>query len=113
MNETITVNFPNTTVTATRNGLRIAEWVEGVGSGTWLDNVYHISGNWDTTFTNGFERTGEVTETLVRKLSCIYLVRGVIEIQQEGLIGEIDFGDGNCDNLATLRFNGEEYPIIL
>lgn len=113
VNETITVSFPNSTVTATRNGLRIAEWVEGVGSGTWLDNVYHVSGNWDTTLTNGFERKGEVTETLVRKLSCVYLVSGVIEIQQEGLTGAIDFGDGNCDNLATLIFNGEEYPIIL
>lgn len=113
VNESITVSFPNTDVTATRDGLRIAEWVEGVGSGTWADNVYHITGNWDTVFTNGFTRSGEVTETLVRELSCLYLVSGTLEIQQEGFTGAINWGDGECDNLATLIINGQEFPIIL
>ncbi|QNJ96910.1 hypothetical protein [Constantimarinum furrinae] len=113
INEEITVSFPNTTVTATRNGLRVAEWVEGIGTGTWLDNVYHITGNWDTVFTNGFQRSGEVTETLVRKLNCLYLVSGMLEVQQEGLTAAIDWGEGECDNLATFIFNGQEYPIIL
>lgn len=113
VNESITVSFPGTEVTATRDGLRIAEWVEGVGSGTWTDNVYHITGNWNTVFTNGFTRSGEVTETLVRELSCLYLVSGVLEIQQEGFTGSIDWGDGDCDNLATLTINGQDFPIIL
>ncbi|NND63071.1 MAG: hypothetical protein HKN48_07725 [Flavobacteriaceae bacterium] len=113
VNETITVSFPNTEVTATRVGERISEWVEGVGSGTWLDNVFHITGNWNTTFTNGFERDGEVTETLVWKLNCLYFVSGVIEVTQEGFTGGIDYGNGECDNLATLIINGQEYPIFL
>jgi hypothetical protein len=111
--ETITVSFPGTEVTATRVGTRTIEWVEGVGSGTWADNVFHITGNWNTEFTNGFTRSGEVTETLVRELSCIYLVSGVLEIQQEGFTGAIDWGNGSCDNQATLIINGQEYPIIL
>lgn len=113
VNETITVSFPNTDVTATRNGLRIAEWTEGVGSGTWIDNVYEITGNWDTTFTNGFNRSGEVTQPLVRKLSCLYIVSGRLVIEQQLLTGEFDWGDGTCDNLATFTFNGQTYPIIL
>lgn len=113
VNETITVSFPNTDVTATRNGLRIAEWTEGVGSGTWIDNVYEITGNWDTTFTNGFNRSGEVTQPLVRKLSCLYIVSGRLVIEQQSLTGEFDWGDGTCDNLATFTFNGQTYPIIL
>ncbi|NNJ81532.1 MAG: hypothetical protein HKP11_04990 [Flavobacteriaceae bacterium] len=111
--ETINVSFPNTAVTATREGSRVIEWVEGVGSGTWVDNVFNITGNWNTELTNGFSRSGEVTETLVKKLSCIYLVSGVLEIQQEGLTGTIDWGDGTCDNQATLTFNGQEFPIVL
>jgi len=113
VNESIVVSFPGTTVTATRDGLRIAEWIEGVGSGTWIDNVYSITGNWTTQFTNGFSRSGEVSTPLIRKLSCIYLVSGILEIQQEGLTGSIDWGDGECDNLATLIFNGQEFPIVL
>jgi hypothetical protein len=111
--ENITVSFPGTVVTANRQGNRVIEWVEGVGSGTWIDNVFEINGNWNTVFTNGFTRSGEVTETLVKKLSCIYLVSGVLEIQQEGFTGAIDWGEGACDNQATLIINGQEYPIIL
>lgn len=113
VNETITVAFPNTDVTATRNGMRIAEWVAGVGSGTWTDNVYHVTGNWDTNFTNGFERTGLVTETLVRELSCAYVVSGALEVTQGGFSGIIDWGDGTCDNMATLEVDGQIYDIEL
>jgi hypothetical protein len=113
VNETITVSFENTDITATRNGLRIAEWTEGVGSGTWIDNVYEISGNWETTFSNGFSRRGEVTQPLVRKLSCLYIVSGRLVIEQQSLTGEFNWGDGTCDNLATFTFNGQTYPIIL
>ncbi len=113
VNETITVSFSNTDITATRVGLRVAEWIEGVGSGTWTDNVYSITGNWNTTFSNGFSRSGEVTQPLIRKLSCIYLVSGTLTISQQALAGTLDFGDGTCDNKATLTFNGQEYTILL
>ena len=113
INETITVSFPNSDITATREGERIAEWVEGVGSGTWSDNVYHINGGWTTTFTNGFERTGEVTKTLVRRLSCIYLVEGILEVTQDGLTGSLDFGEGACDNVAIFTINGSQYTVNL
>lgn len=113
VNETITVGFPESTVTATRTGLRIAEWVEGVGSGTWTDNVFHITGNWETTFSNGFNRSGVVTDKLVKKTNCAFLVSGVIDIQQNGLNASLDFGEGECDNMVTLLFNGQQFIILL
>jgi len=113
LNSAITVSFPNSEVTASREGLRIAEWIEGVGSGTWVDNAYRITGNWTTTFSNGFERSGEVISPLVRELSCLYLVSGIIEVQQEGFTASIDWGDGSCDNMATLIIEDLEFPIIL
>ncbi|MCB0464517.1 MAG: hypothetical protein KDC78_02420 [Aequorivita sp.] len=111
--ESITVSFPNTTVTGTRNGTRISEWVEGVGSGTWFDNVYHITGNWQTEFTNGFERSGLVTETLVYKTACPYVVAGRLEVSQDGVTAAIDFGNGDCDNQAVFIYNGNEYPFTM
>jgi hypothetical protein len=113
VSEDITISFPGSTVTANRDGLRITEWIEGVGSGNWDDNVYSITGTWQTTLSNGFERTGEVTIPLIRKLTCLYFVSGRIEVTQEGLTGELDFGNGTCDALATIIFNGVEYPVIL
>ncbi len=113
VSEDITISFPGTSVTANRDGLRITEWVEGVGSGTWMDNVYHITGTWQTVLSNGFERTGEVTERLVREMTCLYFVSGRIEVNQEALTGILDFGDGTCDGFATIIFNGIEYPVLL
>lgn len=113
VSEDITINFSGSTVTANRNGLRITEWIQGVGSGTWEDNVYSITGTWQTELSNGFERTGEVIEPLIRELSCIYFVEGRIEVIQEGLTGILDFGNGTCDAVASIIFNGIEYPVIL
>ena len=113
VNEVITVNFPNSDVSATRDGLRVVEWVQGFSSGTWTDNVYEVSGNWDTTFNSGFNRTGTVTQVLVRRLSCLFVESGTLVIEQQGQTAEIDWGDGTCDNKATLTYNGIEFPIIL
>jgi len=113
VNETITVSLSTTNITAVRVGNRVAEWTEGVGSGTWIDNVYSVTGNWETNFSNGFSRSGEVVLPLIRKLSCVYVVSGSIDFSQQSLTATIDFGDGECDNYATLIFNGEEYPILL
>lgn len=113
VNENITVSFQGTSITGTRVGVRTTEWVAGFGSGTWEDNVYHINGNWETTLSNGFSRTGEVTETLVKELSCLYLVRGSLEVNQSLFSGVLDFGEGACDNMATLTINGVAYPIVL
>lgn len=113
VNELITVSFPNTDVTATRDGFQVVEWIEGFGSGTWMDNVYEVTGNWDPTFSNGFIRSGEVTQALTKKMSCLYVVSGKLVVEQQGVSAEIDWGNGTCDNLATFTFEGTVYPIIL
>lgn len=116
LNENITVAFNGSSVTATRIGTRYIEWVEGVGSGTWIDNVYHIWGDWETTLSTGFMRTGLVNPTspLVRGLAlCDYIVAGVMQITQENLSGTLDFGDGTCDAIAILTVNGIEFTINL
>lgn len=113
VNGEITVAFANSDVTATRTGLRIAEWTTGVGTGTWADNIYEITGNWNTQFSNGFERTGLVTEPLVRKLACPWLVSGALQVEQENLNAVINFGNGDCDAQAVILINGQEFPILL
>ena len=116
LSENITVAFSGTNITANRIGTRIVEWVEGLGSGTWIDNVYHIWGDWETTLSTGFVRTGLVNATspLVRGLAlCDYIVAGVMEITQENLSGTLDFGDGTCDATAVLTVNCIEFTINL
>jgi hypothetical protein len=100
----LTVIWPNG-AQASREGVKIREWVEGFGSGVWSDNVFEITGNWSTTFVNGNTHTYEVVIPLRREVICFYFVSGSINVQRTNFGGVFDYGNGNCDNHATFTFN--------
>lgn len=100
----LTVIWPNG-VEASREGVKVKEWVEGFGSGIWSDNVFEITGNWTSTFRNGNTHTYEVMIPLRREVICRYFVSGSVDIQRTNFGGVFDFGDGDCDNQATFTFN--------
>lgn len=109
----IEVYFPLQDITATRTVNSTREWIEGVGSGTWTDNVVLVTGNWSTNFSSGLARSGEVTEALRREAICPHFVSGVLAITQNNFNGTLDFGDGTCDNIAVITINGQEFTIEL
>lgn len=102
----LTVIWPNG-VEASREGVKIKEWVEGHGSGIWSDNVFEITGNWTSTFRNGNTHTYEVIIPLRREVICHYFVSGSVDVQRTLFGGVLDFGDGDCDNQATFTFNDD------
>lgn len=113
INQDITVTWPNGN-SAHRIGVKVREWVEGFGSGTWGDNVFLITGNWTTEFPNGDVNSGIVTTPLRRELACRFIVSGVIALSHNESAGTLDFGDGSCDNKALFTgANGVEHEIIL
>ena len=100
--------------TASRVGEKVREWIDGVGTGVWSDNVYLITGYWTTVRRNGDEISGEVTTPLRRELVCRFLVSGVIDLTKNDRSATLDFGDGSCDNEALLTLdNGTEIVITL
>jgi hypothetical protein len=49
-----------------------------------------------------------ILEPIVKTDDCDYIVAGIIEFYESGeLVATIDFGDGNCDDIAT-KTSGEE-----
>lgn len=106
------VAFPNG-ITAAIEGNRVREWIEGVGSGNWQDNVFLATGNWSIDFSNGFSRSAMVTEALRREATCPFFVSGLLEVAKNNTTGVLNFGDGTCDDIAILTVNGEEIIIIL
>jgi hypothetical protein len=99
---------------ASRNGVKIREWVEGFGSGLWSDNVFEITGNWNTTFVNGNTHTYDVVLPLRREVVCYYFVSGSVNVQRTNFGGVFDYGNGSCDNQATFTFNnGTQINITL
>lgn len=112
MDINMTVTLPNG-ATHTRIGTRVREMIEGFDTPmVWQDNVFSITGSWTTTFPAG-TKTSTITTPLRIRMNCPHIVRGVIQVVRNDNTAIIDFGDGTCDNLATLTINGNTYTITL
>lgn len=108
----MTVTFPNGNVYH-RVGNRVRELIEGFGTPMiWADNVFSISGSWTTTFPAG-SQTSTITTPLRVRANCPNIVRGVVEIVRNDNTAVLDYGNGECDNQATLTVNGTTTTITL
>ena len=88
--------------TASWEGNRTREWVEGYGSGFWGDNVFLISGTQTLIRRNGVVLNRSTISPLRRELSCRFLVSGELVVSRNNLRVELDFGDGTCDAFGEL-----------
>jgi hypothetical protein len=90
------------------------EWLEGIDNMGYGDDVIQITGSVTTTSSTGDVYTKIITEPLLRLGSCKYIVQGKTQLTLNGeVISEIDFGNGDCDEIATLTTGGETIDIIL
>ena len=112
MNLDMTATLPNGDI-VTRVGQRVREIIEGYSTPIWLDNIYQVTGEWTTTFPSGGIQTSTITTPLRIRMNCPNIVRGVISIVRNGNTATLDYGNGDCDNLATFTVNGNSYTIIL
>ncbi|MBQ4822319.1 hypothetical protein [Aquimarina sp. MMG016] len=113
MNLDFTVTFVDGSQ-ASRTGNKTREWVEGVFNGNWGDNVFLITGAWETNFANGNTHSTIITTALRREASCRFLVSGMVDLIRTNFSGTLDYGDGSCDNLAVFtNSEGEEREIRL
>jgi hypothetical protein len=112
MNLDMTATFPSGN-TYHRVGTRIREIVAGYDTLILADNVYNVTGSWTTTFPNTTLQNSTITTPLVVKLSCEHIVKGVVTSTRNGNTATLDYGNGDCDNLAVFTFNGVNHNIVL
>ena len=103
----ITVTWPDNTF-ANKNGMKVREMIEGQDTLAWGDNVFLITGNWMFTKKDGTKLSAEVVEALRRELACKFLVSGIIKLTKNENSAVLSYGDGECDDLATVSINGGE-----
>ncbi|MBP6038791.1 MAG: hypothetical protein KA523_01185 [Flavobacterium sp.] len=113
----MTITMPNGDV-YTRIGSRTRELVEGYSTDAFLDNIYRITGSWTTTNENGNQHTATITEPLMAKMSCIavnkpILAKGIITFVRNNVTSTLNYGDGECDNLAIFTINGNSFTITI
>lgn len=112
INLNLTVTLPNGK-TVTVAGTKTREIIEGQNTPELADNIYQVTGNWQTTFPSGATRAASITSPLIIKLNCSNIVKGIITFTRNGETATLDFGDGTCDNTAIFTINNVSVTIIL
>jgi hypothetical protein len=80
------------------------------------DNIYAvISGTHTVNRPNGSTLTSTIVQPLIKKYACNYISQGQLNLQGTVLNGILDYGNNECDNLATYFHNpnGVTYNVNL
>lgn len=114
VNSTITDTSGNT---LTYTSERTREWVAGEttnGLLGWRDDVYSITGTASGTAFDGTQFTCNITSPLIVALNCRWVEEGKVDFKPSGkLTRTIDYGNGDCDNKATVTIAGASFNILL
>jgi hypothetical protein len=92
-----------------RKGSLVKEMTAGYDTWfNWEDNVFVVTGSGTTTFPNGDVFSAEITTPLEFKAACkkSFAVKGVVSVTKNGATAVIDYGNGDCNTLATITKDG-------
>jgi hypothetical protein len=96
------------------SGISVMKQLEGNGSPLFpLDDVYQFTGNKKGEASNGRTWTSTIVIPLIKAFTCRWISKGSMEISVNGTVGVLDFGNGDCDNTATVTINGVSREITL
>ena len=101
-------------IVITRNSYRERHWVAGANTPSILDDEYKIWGTVDGMTAFGEDYSCTIIDSLHVKMACRLIVGGQVEI----VVGErepavLDYGNGECDAVATLNRDGQSRQIML
>lgn len=94
---------------------RTNEWIEGESTKLYIfDDKYSITGSGSGVNREGRAFTVTITEALIKMIGCKWIVDGKIEVSPDDLDSRIlDYGDGTCDDQATLTVGNKQKTITL
>lgn len=119
INANISILKANNTGTIQWSGTRYREWLTGENTLLWSDDKYSITGSANGTNANGRSYTSVITtgKPLIRDMSLAcrkHFISGELQHTPEGKPTRIiDFGNGTCDDQATVTINSKTYTITL
>ncbi|HMN31782.1 MAG TPA: hypothetical protein PKA54_00250 [Chitinophagaceae bacterium] len=96
------------------NASRTRTWIQGENTPMWGDDIYKLEGKGNGKNANKQYYSMNITDPLIRDLSCRYITKGIIEMQPQGkTLRTLDYGDGSCDNDATVVLDKKAFHIEL
>lgn len=115
-----TINAQNMKITKsngkvhTWNSVRTRTMIAGYDTQIWTDDVYEITGSASGINANGLNYKANITKALHRAMNCRWIDSGTIEITPEGKnTRTVDFGNGTCDDQATVSVKKRTRNITL
>jgi len=110
----LVITFPNG-ITFTRTAERVRTFVEGYDTPReHADDVLHITGFVNTVCSENYTFTRTIVEPLVKKGDCRYIVSGLVSISKgDEVFAELNYGDGSCDDKATIIKDGVSNEITI
>ncbi len=104
----------NDTTFMTREYVRFREWVNGEKTRNRWDDVFFITGESSGVNFRGHTYHKTIVNPLEWARSCRFIKSGTVSIRIDDRPPVIlDYGDGTCDNKATLTRNGVTKEILL
>lgn len=70
------------------------------------DDVYEITGKASGSNSDGLAWTATITNPLIKKIGCHWMTSGKVQVVTKSITGELNYGEGDCDNKATITING-------
>lgn len=100
--------------TITYQAAHNSEMIEGENTMDYSDNVFSITGSANGTAITGQAYSSVITTPLISKSTCAYFVSGVVEITPAVQpLRTLNYGNGECDNKATVTVSGITFDITL
>ncbi|MBK7407533.1 MAG: hypothetical protein IPL49_14480 [Saprospirales bacterium] len=95
------LTFPNGDV-AEWNATQTLTLIEGAGTPQRFDDVMQIEGGSNGVNRHGKAFTSEITEPLIKPRACPWIVSGIRTVNVNDHTWTLDYGDGECNKVATL-----------
>ena len=96
------------------NSVKNVLQIEGNGTPNFpLDDVYKITGGATASNSGGHTWSANIEEPLIKKFTCRWIVKGTVRLNRDGRLALLDYGNGDCDNLAIIYINGVPHVIRL
>ena len=107
--------FANNGGTSTWTASRTYTRTQGLGTPQVSDDVYSVAGQAQGTNRKGVSYTATISTPLTKRGDCYkYYVAGIVTIaNSKGQTLSLDYGNGSCDNVATVTVNGRTKTITL
>lgn len=102
MSSTVDISVLTDAGTITKVGSKLIQITAGGDTDSSMDDEVTTTGSFTYTGADGMVLSMTIDPALVKPAECKYIASGVKAYTLDGTVSTLDYGDGSCDEVATL-----------